>query len=694
MFSAVSDGWAIAVELMSAAWLPATTALLMALLLVSMFRHGRLRSRTSSPRSEIDSSERPLAAKDQDLRALFDQSCAAVMLLDRASRVPLYANHAALAAFGAHSSEQLAGRVMGCPDAWSDEPFSLPDFERRLDQVRAAGNQPFEWLASPPGGVPTWLEVSLSLVRYGDNAALMFTGLNITPLKNAERADRLRQKAMASMARDSALHVTLDHLAAMVEIAIPGARCAIMVHDDETGMLRWDGGQSAPRHFREGLDSVPVEFGAASCGTAAYIQGRVVSHDIRADQRWERFRSYAENAGLRACWSEPMFGSDNALLGTFDVYHAAPWTPGDDDIDRLTGPLHLAGLTIERHRGKIALNDMVMSEQMVRRISTDLLTVDPDETDQALSRTCSELGEHFQAHRVFLCQLDAAGKYLHLTHEWADKTEQLLAQQALEQFPLSADRLQALFEHENKLVISGKAERPSSFDGISELLPLDGDQSLLLAAVTRQGHIAGFLGAVRSSPTTAWTSRRIQTVQLMASLLSSAITRKDLVNSLTFQAVRDQLTGLYNRHKLEEVLSQEVARCMRYSSVFSVIIFDLDHFKSINDRFGHNSGDAVLSSVARIVEANVRETEIAGRWGGEEFLMVLPETALDSAVQLAERLRSNIEGHQFPIPQQVTVSVGVAAFTSADTQKKIVQRADAALYAAKEAGRNRVMSSL
>ncbi|QIB52916.1 MULTISPECIES: diguanylate cyclase [Pseudomonas] len=694
MLSAVSDGWAMTSGLMSAAWVQATAALLMLLLLVSMVRHGLLRSRASTTRSESDSPERPLVDKEQDLRAMFDQSCAAVMLLDRASRAPIYANQTALAAFGAHSPEQLAGRIMGCADAWPDEPFSLSDFERRLDQVRASGNQPFEWLALPAGGIPTWLEVSLSLVQYGGKAALMFTGLNITPLKNAERADRLRQKAMASMARDSVLSVTLDQLAAIVEIAIPGAHCAIMVHDDETDMLRLGGGKSVPPEFREGLGLVPVEFGAAGCGTAAYIQGSVVSHDIRADQRWERFRRCAELAGFRACWSEPMFGSGNVLLGTFDVYHTAPWTPGNEDIDRLTGPLHLAGLTIERHRGKIALDNMVMSEQMVRRISTDLLTVDPHETDQAISRTCSELGEHFQAQRVVLCQLDTAGENLHLTHEWADSTEQLLAQQAVEHFPLSETALQALFGDQSKLVVSGKGERPSSSDGVSELLPLDGNQSLLLAAVSRQGRIAGFLGVVRSSTTTAWTSRRIQTVELMASLLSSAITRKDLVNSLTFQAVRDQLTGLYNRHKLEEILSQEVARCLRYSSVFSVIIFDLDHFKSVNDRFGHNGGDAVLSSIARIVEANVRETEIAGRWGGEEFLMVLPETTLDSALQLAERLRSNVEAHQFPIPQQVTVSIGVASFASGDTPKKIVQRADAALYAAKEAGRNRVMSSL
>lgn len=694
MFVAVSDGWTGLAELMPAAWLSATTALLMVLLSFSMFRYGQLRSRASNLRFELDSIEQLPANNDLDLRGLFDQSCAAVMLLDHASRAPIYANQAALAAFGVHSVEQLAGQVMSNPDVWPDEPFSLVDFERRLDQVRASGNQPFEWLTLPPGGVSTWLEVSLSRVRFGGSTALMFTGLNITPLKSAERADRLRQQAMASMARDSALHVTLDHLAAMVEIAIPGARCAVMVHDDETGMLRWDGGQSVPLSFREKLDAVPVEFGAASCGTAAYIQGRVVSHDIRADQRWERFRSCAEIAGLRACWSEPMFGSGNVLLGTFDIYHTTPWTPGDDDVDRLTGPLHLAGLTIERHRGKIALDNMVTSEQVVRRISTDLLTVDPDETDQAISRTCSELAQHFQAHHVFLCQLDADGEYLQLTHEWAEETEQLAVQQVVKHFPLSANSLQALFENESKIVISGKAERSSYFDGISELLPRNENQSLLLAAVSRQGNIAGFLGAVRSSPSEAWTSRRIQTLQLMASLLSSAITRKDLVNTLTFQAIRDQLTGLYNRHKLEEILSQEVARCTRYSSVFSVIIFDLDHFKAINDRFGHNSGDAVLSSVARIVEGNVRETEIAGRWGGEEFLMVLPETELESALQLAERLRSNIEAHQFPIPQRVTVSVGVAAFTPDDTPKKIVQRADAALYAAKEAGRNRVMSSL
>ena len=118
------------------------------------------------------------------------------------------------------------------------------------------------------------------------------------------------------------------------------------------------------------------------------------------------------------------------------------------------------------------------------------------------------------------------------------------------------------------------------------------------------------------------------------------------------------------------------------------MIFDLDHFKSINDRFGHNEGDAVLAGVSALMKEGIRESEIAGRWGGEEFLIILPETTLDCALPVADRLRSSIESHRFSIPERVTISVGVAAFHPGDTPHQIIQRADAALYSAKESGRN------
>lgn len=694
MLSTFRGWWTGLPEGVLASLLPVTTAVLVGLLVLSVLRYRRLRQEVTGLSLKVDTASRSLRNSDRDLRTLFDQSAIAVMLFDRASRTVLYANETALAAFGVRTEEQLNNDVMQRPDAWGETPYSLLEFEQWLDKASRSGLQAFEWLTSPKARKPVWLDVSLSVITFKGGQALMFTGVNITPRKQAEKTDRFRHLAMSSMANDSSLHTTLDHLTAMAEIALPGAQCGVMVYDVDNGVLRWVGGRSVAESFREALDRLPVVFGAASSGTAAFIRGRVVSRDIQADERWEHFCSQAEAAGLRACWSEPVFGSGGELLGTFDVYHEVPWTPGDDDIDGLTGPIALASLAIERYQAKGQLEQMVLSEQMVRRISTDLLTVEADETDEGINRTCRALGEYFRADRVFLCEVEDASEQIYLSHEWAQDGLKLLKQDNHRKFPVVPLHLQQTFADQASITLAADDDIPAPLAFVGGLLPLGRNQSVLLAVIHSGDRITGMLGIQCSSAVVnPWTPQRAHTAELMASLLASVLTRKELMHTLTFQAVHDQLTGLYNRHKIENFLSQEVARCSRYGSTFSLIIFDLDHFKSINDRYGHNEGDDVLSRVSEVIRGGIRESEIAGRWGGEEFLIILPETTLDQALPVAERIRASIEIHRFSIPDKVTISVGLSAYLPGDTAHEVIQRADAALYHAKESGRNCVKSS-
>lgn len=155
-------------------------------------------------------------------------------------------------------------------------------------------------------------------------------------------------------------------------------------------------------------------------------------------------------------------------------------------------------------------------------------------------------------------------------------------------------------------------------------------------------------------------------------------------------SVTDRLTGLYNRLKLDQVLANEILRSARSTHPFSVILLDIDKFKQVNDQFGHQAGDQVLASVARLMLRSIRKTDVLGRWGGEEFLIVCPHTDAAGALRLAENLRLAVQGYQFDQIGTRTASFGVATYTAGDTADKIVQRADAALYAAKAAGRNRV----
>lgn len=153
---------------------------------------------------------------------------------------------------------------------------------------------------------------------------------------------------------------------------------------------------------------------------------------------------------------------------------------------------------------------------------------------------------------------------------------------------------------------------------------------------------------------------------------------------------RDPLTNTLNRRSFAEITSAEIERMKRYNGEMSLVIFDLDHFKEINDRHGHSVGDSVLVKVTGLVDSLIRKTDYLFRWGGEEFIVLSPEIELSSMAVLAEKLRQSIDAHRFEDGDRVTASFGVTEYLPGESIDLTVQRADAALYNAKRKGRNRV----
>jgi len=157
----------------------------------------------------------------------------------------------------------------------------------------------------------------------------------------------------------------------------------------------------------------------------------------------------------------------------------------------------------------------------------------------------------------------------------------------------------------------------------------------------------------------------------------------------------DPLTGLFNRRHLMEQLARELNASQRYSSVFSVILFDIDDFKQVNDVYGHQAGDQVLIGLARLMSNELREIDFLARWGGEEFLCLLPKASRDEAMVCGERLRQSLENARLidnHLSKIVTASFGIAIYQTGDDADSIVKRADDSLYAAKTSGKNRVSS--
>lgn len=152
----------------------------------------------------------------------------------------------------------------------------------------------------------------------------------------------------------------------------------------------------------------------------------------------------------------------------------------------------------------------------------------------------------------------------------------------------------------------------------------------------------------------------------------------------------DKLTGIYNRHSFDELSDKEIAGAERYEAPLSLIMLDIDHFKHINDTYGHDIGDSVLKELVSIVNLNIRKSDIFARWGGEEFLTLCSNTDQEQAVVLANKLRQEIEAKDFTVAGHVTSSFGVTQLTMGDTKEDLLKRVDNALYHAKEHGRNRV----
>ncbi len=186
------------------------------------------------------------------------------------------------------------------------------------------------------------------------------------------------------------------------------------------------------------------------------------------------------------------------------------------------------------------------------------------------------------------------------------------------------------------------------------------------------------------------TAIRIRKRELLQAVVRDITERKKMLVDLERLATTDTLTSAFNRTKFNELIVMEMERAKRFHHALSLLMFDLDHFKDVNDTYGHAVGDEVLRKTADIVRHHMRRTNHFIRWGGEEFIVIAIEADLDDSVRLAERIRGEIENYKFETVKTVTLSFGVTQLKPNDTVASFIKRVDDALYKAKEKGRNRV----
>ncbi len=219
-------------------------------------------------------------------------------------------------------------------------------------------------------------------------------------------------------------------------------------------------------------------------------------------------------------------------------------------------------------------------------------------------------------------------------------------------------------------------------------------RSLLAVPILNKGRTVGVLNVARHEPG-CYSHEDLQLLQVVATLAAAAIEKAEVFEEAQRAAVTDGLTGLYNRRYFSQQLEVEVRRGQRYSFPVCLVIMDIDHFKKINDTYGHPGGDQILREVSRRLKGLARHSDVVARYGGEEFAIILPQTPMAGAMTFAERVRLEVGGQKFRLNDgreiPVTISLGVAEYPShAKSVDELLNEADKGLYQAKVSGRNRV----
>jgi len=214
-------------------------------------------------------------------------------------------------------------------------------------------------------------------------------------------------------------------------------------------------------------------------------------------------------------------------------------------------------------------------------------------------------------------------------------------------------------------------------------------QHALVVPIQRSGQLMGAMELYLN----AWRELSEDQADLLngvASQAAIAISHAQLFQAQEENALTDELTKLPNRRALAQEFLKEMQRARRHKNAIAFVMIDLDHFKQVNDTYGHLNGDAVLAELAQILKGGARESDVCARYGGEEFGLILHETTESGARVLAERIRAKVAAATFPGGLKLTISVGVAATEDANLFTQLIDRADQALYAAKQGGRNQV----
>ncbi|MGC9456580.1 MAG: diguanylate cyclase [Halothiobacillaceae bacterium] len=340
-------------------------------------------------------------------------------------------------------------------------------------------------------------------------------------------------------------------------------------------------------------------------------------------------------------------------------------------------------------------------KQLLVELSGEFLSAGGLTLDEKINQMLERAGRFFEVDRAYLFEFADNNTAMINTHEWtAEAVQPAIAQwhrMEIADFPQAAEELIGTLLAGKAFRLSDIADLPESATAERALLEAQDVRSVFCVPLYSGGEVTGFFGLDRNDDA-AWRHDQADLMMVLANLLSEAMARHALEDELRDNAMTDGLTGLKNRRYLFARMEELFEEYRRHGREFALIILDIDHFKSFNDRFGHLAGDFMLRAFARELDERVRPLDIPTRYGGEEFVVVLPQTTVAEARDVAERILIAVRAAEYSYEgntHRMTVSAGVAGLSELPETRlqpeALVDLADRRLYVAKVTGRDRVV---
>ena len=424
---------------------------------------------------------------------------------------------------------------------------------------------------------------------------------------------------------------------------------------------------------RQGAPSIPVDKGLP--GAAVRLRRPVNSGDVSKDPRYVR-----TFAGTRSQLAIPLMVRDS-VVGVLDFQSDQPDFFNDETVDLLTLFSTQASIAIENARLHSLEQQRAVQLETINTLAKQTASV--LDLKELLAKVCPLVVGSFSVDHVAILLVEGDQLVVRAQH---GKLTPLFNEG--KHLPHS-NGLCARALKTGKTVVENDVGRvPGYIAGYAEAV-----SEMCLPLIAR-GQPLGVL-TLESATLGAFRSFDVRALESVADICAIAIQNARYFEQTRQMAFVDGLTGVYNRRYFEQRILEELERASRYAGGLAVLMLDIDHFKNVNDEFGHLLGDEVLRQVSGVLTQQLRKIDVICRYGGEEFAILVPQTTGDRAWGAAEKLRRAVEGWNFPgVPRPVTVSIGVADFPqNGATRNELVQAADSALYAAKQAGRNRALTA-